>query len=87
MAHPELVYKKLDEAALGYEEAKRWVVSNVSEVLHYIDELRNEVDTLVKEATYNDRQAEVEEHRLNTIIMELEWELEKAKEKADPHKF
>lgn len=87
MAHPELVYKKLDEAALGYEEAKRWVVSNVSEVLHYIDELRNEVDTLVKEAAYNDRQAEVEEHRLNTIIMELEWELEKAKEKADPPKF
>lgn len=87
MAHPELVYKKLDEAALGYEEAKRWVVSNVSEVLHYIDELRNEVDTLVKEATYNDRQAEVEEHRLNTIIMELEWELEKAKEKTDPPKF
>jgi hypothetical protein len=46
MAHPELVYKKLDEAALGYEEAKRWVVSNVSEVLHYIDELRGEVNYL-----------------------------------------
>lgn len=82
MAHPELVYKKLDEAALGYEEAKRWVVSNVSEVLHYIDELRNDVATLTRDAYLNDRQAKVEERRLNTIIMELEWELEKAKEKS-----
>lgn len=87
MAHPELVYKKLDEAALGYEEAKRWVVSNVSEVLHYIDELRNEVGKLANELEYCQTAAEREEHRLNTIIMELEWELEKAKEKADPPKF
>lgn len=79
MAHPEVVYKKLDEAALGYEEAKRWVVSNVSEVLHYIDELHNEVGRLANELEYCQKEAEREERRLNTIIMELEWELGRAK--------
>ena len=44
MAHPELVYKKLDEAHLGHEEAKQWVLSNLGQVLDYIDELVHELE-------------------------------------------
>lgn len=40
------VYKKLDEAHLGHEEAKQWVLSNLGQVLDYIDEIKNEVGRL-----------------------------------------
>lgn len=33
----DYVYKKLDEAYLGHEEAKQWVLSNVGEVLGLLD--------------------------------------------------
>lgn len=38
------VYKKLDEAHLGHEEAKQWVLSNLGQVLDYIDELVHELE-------------------------------------------
>lgn len=33
------VYKKLDEAHLGHEEAKQWLLSHVGEVLNFVDDL------------------------------------------------
>lgn len=70
------VYKKLDEAHLGHEEAKQWVLSNLGQVLDYIDEIKNEVGQLQNDLDYCEREAEREEHRLNQIILELEEELE-----------
>lgn len=71
----DYVYKKLDEAYLGHEEAKQWVLSNVGEVLNYFDEMRNEVMRLSSELDYCQNSAELEEHRLNRIILELETQL------------
>ena len=70
------VYKKLDEAHLGHEEAKQWVLSNLGQVLDYIDEIKNEVGRLQNDLDYCEREAEREEHRLNQIILELEGDLE-----------
>lgn len=69
------VYKKLDEAHLGHEEAKQWVLSNVGQVLNYIDEIKNEVGRLQRDLDYSEQEAEREEHRLNRIIIALEEEL------------
>ena len=65
------VYKKLDEAHLGHEEAKQW-----AQVLDYIDEIKNEVGRLQNDLDYCEREAAREEHRLNQIILELEGDLE-----------
>lgn len=70
------VYKKLDEAHLGHEEAKQWVLSNLGQVLDYIDEIKNEVGRLQNDLTYCEEAAEREEHLLNQIILELEGDLE-----------
>lgn len=72
------VYKKLDEAHLGHEEAKQWVLSNLGQVLDYIDAINNEVVRLQDALTYCEEAAEREEHRLNQIILELESQLERA---------
>lgn len=72
------VYKKLDEAHLGHEEAKQWVLSNLGQVLDYIDEIKNEVGRLQNALDYCEQEAEREEHRLNQIILELESQLERA---------
>lgn len=66
------VYKKLDEAYLGHEGAKQWVLSNVGEVLGYIDEIKNEVGRLQRDLDYAEQEAEREEHRLIRVILELE---------------
>lgn len=72
------VYNKLDEAHLGHEEAKQWVLSNLGQVLDYIDAINNEVVRLQDALTYCEEAAEREEHRLNQIILELESQLERA---------
>jgi sugar-specific transcriptional regulator TrmB len=69
------VYKKLDEAYLGHESAKRWVMNNLHEVINYIDEIKNEVGRLATELYYCEKGAEEEEQRLNAIIREQEYEL------------
>lgn len=51
----DYVYKKLDEAYLGHEEAKQWVLSNVGEVLGLLDVAFN------NEASLRDRIAALEE--------------------------
>lgn len=66
------VYKKLDEAHLGHEEAKQWVLSNLGQVLDHIDAINNEVVRLQDDLYYCEQEAEREEHRLNQIILELE---------------
>lgn len=70
------VYKKLDEAHLGHEEAKQWVLSNLGQVLDYIDAIKNEVVRLQNDLDYCELEAEREERRLNQIILELEGDLE-----------
>lgn len=70
------VYKKLDEAHLGHEEAKQWVLSNLGQVLDYIDEIKNEVGRLQNDLDYCEEAAEQEERLLNAVIRELEEELE-----------
>lgn len=42
----DYMYKKLDEAYLGHEEAKQWVLSNVGEVLGLVDAMLNEKTSL-----------------------------------------
>lgn len=77
------VYKKLDEAHLGHEEAKQWVLSNLGQVLDYIDAINNEVVRLQDALTYCEEELEDERYderydvgALEKEVLRLQAELE-----------
>lgn len=81
----EYVLKKLDNAYLGHEEDKQWVLSNVGEVWSAVQELidRNAEDTLTLTHTEQELEeaytrAEIAEEKvidLERLVDELREEL------------
>ena len=65
------VYKKLDEAHLGHEEAKQWVLSNLGQVLDYIDAINNEVVRLQDALTYCEEELEDERYDVGALEKEV----------------
>ena len=61
----DCVYKKLDEAYLGHEEAKQWVLSNVGEVLGLLDVAFNNEDALRTRITSLEEELEDNKSNIN----------------------
>lgn len=79
MSNYDYVYKKLDEAYLGHEEAKQWVLSNVGEVLGLLDALFNNEAALRSRITALEEELDDNESDINYYedeIARLKEELE-----------